>query len=828
MPVRASESSAPGSPATSSAAGVPRPIITQPKKANPLVDLIETEKGYVDLLTGIIRKVASAWSRQNFPPPALDAMFRAIEAVYKANRQLLARLNDIGPNPTSPKALGDLLMRWIDDLDAPYARYCNSYATQFDNWDPVANNPRLPAMLSELSRSSPPRVPMPTSPDPSGSATNFDSAPTEWTLDALFKLPHARLRYYKKLYARLLKSTTPGRSDHKLLTRANERLDTLIARVEERSGVRAEDFTAEDVERARGERSASKARASGELSQPAPQTPAREEHDAGRNDGRPDSEHTRDRFSRDTAGTSVGNFPSSASLPGVTDLEKRLSTDRCLDIFTMQPKAVRLQMNPPGLSFQRTLRAATDVKIVFTPRSTMQDVVQPAGHVFVLSDLFLVCERIAPEERPGGADGPDMWLSYPPLAGKHLKVVELPGDENAFQVVVMKKETLTLVSENRIARDQLMTHFIDCIDFAASVQPAKPPAPPPPQQNGIPGPEGPWAPGGGEFGSRGPSPFPPGQPGQPPFMPGGLERDASQRSSGPGFDFRGTPPPNGVPGGYVPPPRGASRGAYMGNGPPPGGPPGPPGPPFGPSPLNLAPGPFGGPSGGPQLSPYGPSPGPSPVDPSRLHKSPSSRSVSQPPPDDRRPMPPPQGYGNYPPPPPVPPQYGYPPQGPNGGFPPMGRGGPPGGWQPPPRQRSLTGGHPSSYHDVSPPMSPEIGRPTQPITSTLSAQMKCKVFLQQQHAQWKSLGSARLKLYQQMPINQKQLVVEADTKDKQIIISTIVLTDGVERVGKTGVAIELSDHGQRTGTVYMIQLRNETSASGLFDSLLAGSDRQRA
>lgn len=125
-------------------------------------------------------------------------------------------------------------------------------------------------------------------------------------------------------------------------------------------------------------------------------------------------------------------------------------------------------------------------------------------------------------------------------------------------------------------------------------------------------------------------------------------------------------------------------------------------------------------------------------------------------------------------------------------------------------------------------MSPEIGRPTQPITSTLSAQMKCKVFLQQQHAQWKSLGSARLKLYQQMPINQKQLVVEADTKDKQIIISTIVLTDGVERVGKTGVAIELSDHGMRTGTVYMIQLRNETSASGLFDSLLAGSDRQRA
>ena len=52
-----------------------------------------------------------------------------------------------------------------------------------------------------------------------------------------------------------------------------------------------------------------------------------------------------------------------------------------------------------------------------------------------------------------------------------------------------------------------------------------------------------------------------------------------------------------------------------------------------------------------------------------------------------------------------------------------------------------------------------------------------------------------------------------------MLISTIGLSDGVERVGKTGVAIELSDQGARTGIV------NETSALGLFDSLLASSNR---
>jgi hypothetical protein len=88
----------------------------------------------------------------------------------------------------------------------------------------------------------------------------------------------------------------------------------------------------------------------------------------------------------------------------------------------------------------------------------------------------------------------------------------------------------------------------------------------------------------------------------------------------------------------------------------------------------------------------------------------------------------------------------------------------------------------TSFNEPSPPNSP-VQQPQDlgPVVSTISAQMKCKVFLQQQHAQWKSLGSAKLKLYRQNPTNIKQLVVEAD-RDRSILISTIVLTDGVERV----------------------------------------------
>ena len=132
----------------------------------------------------------------------------------------------------------------------------------------------------------------------------------------------------------------------------------------------------------------------------------------------------------------------------------------------------------------------------------------------------------------------------------------------------------------------------------------------------------------------------------------------------------------------------------------------------------------------------------------------------------------------------------------------------------------------ASFADPSPPSSPveETPRHTGPTTSRITCELKCKVFLQEQHAKWKSLGGAKLKLYHESPTNIKQLVVQQDNK-KAPLISTIVLEDGVERVGKTGVAVELSDKGLRTGMVYMIQTKDEKAANGLFNGLLAGSDR---
>lgn len=115
----------------------------------------------------------------------------------------------------------------IEDLESPYTKYCTNYCSGYDFWAPVQSNERLRTTLATFSSSNPP----PTTEQQN--ATN----PSIWTLDELFLLPKHRLRYYRKLYSRLLKSTTPGRSDHRVLSGALEKLDSLLGTLEERASV---------------------------------------------------------------------------------------------------------------------------------------------------------------------------------------------------------------------------------------------------------------------------------------------------------------------------------------------------------------------------------------------------------------------------------------------------------------------------------------------------------------------------------------------------------------------------------------------------------------
>lgn len=988
------------------------------KKTNPLVDLLETEAAYVSELSKIIKKVAAAWSRSNFPPPELDTMFRNIEAIYRVNRSFLKALREIGPNPSSPKALGDLLMKWINDLEAPYSRFCDSYLADFDAWGLVQSNPRLSKLLLEVSGAT----------DAEGNPIIFSDRkrdPNEpWTLDSLFALPHIRLKYYKKLYSRLLKSTQPGRSDHRLLVGANEKLDELVEKSKRRLAVsvleqvagresqsRDSSFAESNLtsetwprDRVSSATSASESQSPsvrpvqtiGAKGSPPRQAPTGDSSQAstsaptstllpasGRaptpggmamfgaaaptaqmNDlsleqplsvspSRPDlirgnseAASVDDSASQTTGQDSASTRTNSLTQP-IEHLEKRLDTSKTLDIFTMKPKKCQLQMHPPNLPFTRALRKSADVVIHFTPSSGGPEISIRRAHIFLLTDLFLVCERMTPSEKAElskGGVGPDMWLLYPPLAGKHLRVTDEGGQGNVLSITILKKERLIVHTDSKEAKEDWLEHFSDCNKFTAnlglkvktstalsapwtgalvsgggpslttpalspaiSVTPSSAhgheeeetitaPAPFSPELGNSPvigsdlsrqasfnsvasfpkvaalgSPDlGSFGPGGGgsAFSPRSPSPsqFGPGAPfggppGARPMRPGGPPSPMNARPgmmspqqngafspdtspafgparyggpNGPGSMNMGRPPlmtdPNM-------PPRSPGSGPTGIRGPPGGGP----GMPF----------PRGGPGNSPGFGPVHVRPGMGPGAGAGAGGPMPPFANGAPRPPMARPPPGPHPWGHGPPPPP-----------PNGMHPrePMRRPSAPNLGQAS-HGSSANGGNRTSDEaesgsrsfirtrsvsstgstapklpsammkegrdrsergtDVSPPSSP-VGKKTGPFRSTVSAQMRCKLFLKQSHAQWKSLGNARLKLYHILPDDIKQLVVE---NDRKTLISTIVLTDGVERVGKVGVAVELSDRGNRTGIVYMLQMRSEESAGGLFGQLLEGSDR---
>ncbi|GAA5908151.1 hypothetical protein JCM6882_005956 [Rhodosporidiobolus microsporus] len=985
------------------------------KRANPLEDLIATEQQYVEELGAVIKRVAAAWSRTNFPPPELDSMFRAVEAVYRINKTLLGKLLAIGPSPSSPKALGDLLMRWIPDLEPAYSRYATTLQLDFDRFLPVQSNPNLAPILAQL--------PYPVSLPPP--QTGDEGVVT---LDALFALPVHRVKYYQKLYAKLLRSTQEGRSDHALLVAANEKLERLERGMEASKGrsVLGELRGEEQGQREEEERGAGRREkpprldvglANGEGGEGGQREEVKEERSSGES-GRlvesPTSSSYRSSGATGATGTSTANTSATngvvgsggSPIPGYTaaakeretdiaplrveELEQRLNTERTLDIFSMQPRKCKLQMQPPNLPYLRQLRASSPCTLTFVPSSdpSARTVSHPRAHIVLLTDLFLICERPSSASHAALPEGQDLALLYPPLAGKHLQVEEGPR-EGQITVTVMRKERLTFAfgDDAGAAAREWVREIEEAVRFGMSQAPvrsgtsssstgARSPLSPtfngfsragavatptgttssssghasplsgafPHQQHVLPNiqtslppssslsghvtsplPASPLSSNGMGYGaapsntsglqpqdrrafsnpssaasassssvarperkaSMGVSPSP---------SSANFPHSASASASGHGSNSSRGPSPyaSGEYGQYQSPPLQQGRQSPYGA----------------PSPHQYD---FAPPPPPPMRSPHQQAYPTYPMLPSHSHSQgdfapPNApfasgnypRSASR---SSSRLSNGSESSGGYGAPPPMPKELSY------NGMDISGRGGPiyptsmrtdpgagggsygPGGGggydsrsmasgrsgllspgnsihlsrsadglrvdprlaqqqyrspsqalledrahSAPGASRSMSGSklslsHSQSYahgggllgaEDVSPPTSPV--EPKAPEKTRIIAEMRCKVFLQQHHAQWKSLGTAKLKLFLSQPSMTKQLVVDSDKKG-QTLVSTIVLTDGVERVGKTGVAIELSDKGDRTGIVYMLQMKTEQSATGLFEQFLVGSDR---
>ncbi|KAA1092517.1 hypothetical protein PGT21_005755 [Puccinia graminis f. sp. tritici] len=542
----------------------------------------------------------------------------------------------------------------------------------------------------------------------------------------------------------------------------------------------------------------------------------------------------------------------------ILNLQTQLDTSRCLDVFSMAPKQCRLLLAPPTLAYSRSLRYSGDAKFKIRPQSDPnREIETTSGRLILITDLLMFCEY----KEQSSPQHPNMWLMYPPLAGKHLQVTPVGNDsEFGFDVVAMGKAVIRVCVSSQTERDAWVQNLQEAIEFGRQVSLQKQVGSMSPENqtthdenrsslknpklsalsslsiNGIPPRLGtqsqPISPSFSHKSERPPSSFSAYLEHQTPQLsppcPGQYSRSPSDAGGSLANQMAShslSPPPNAHQHPAASRDRDSrERGDFPSH-----------------RMMNM-----NGASGQPLRSPgmysdshrsqtgsvpshsagEGAHPGQTAAL-RTLRKAPSAHALgarfdprttdlppmptafgqSLRPSEDRRAV---SGMPGMMDPNSIRRSTSTEPYRDRQYRPPSAaisriHDRPPSGATSVSRSSKLAGQQISGYRsddsDSIPPSSPQES--SQNVQSILVAEMKTKVFLKQSHSQWKSLGTAKLHLFVQKGRNSKQLVVATD-KGKTLI-STIVLTDGIERVGRTGVAVDISDRGVRTGIVYMLQ-----------------------
>ncbi|KAI8456239.1 hypothetical protein BY996DRAFT_6430844 [Phakopsora pachyrhizi] len=912
------------------------PIAPQPNQLTHqflLTELVESEKVYANDLFIIIKRIAAAYSPQNFPPPHLDHHFRLIESIFRTHKNFVATLLKLEPPPEAFPfgSFVQLLISWINDLGPVYHRYCSpngwAGAGRWSQDQGVMSNKTLVSTLLSLQWPSslppPPNDIFPGAPYHPEDQYIIDSHRQPHALLTVhFALPFSRLVYYRRFYEKVLHQTVPGRPEHRMIFEATNKLSELL-------DLGCNQWSVDPIGRTLGvefNKGAGSNVAQPEFNSNPSHNPKQQilpAQDHPRGNSVPVNNNLNEVFDRTNpstplsaaSGASEKQLSTSSSMieisPGilvqqaVLDFNIQLDTSRCKDIFTMLPKLCRLHLAPSTLTHSRTLRTSIDASFKIRPTSDPNlELFTPLGRLILLTDLLMFCEYIPPDQI--GPSSHLLWLMYPPLAAKHLRVASSPTDERELEVLIMGKEVVKVMVKSRTERDNCFGMnpsaskvFIpnsgnsltaanhstenpasnlfsvsgnvpaakspdnDKIVIASSNQTLSPTFSP---REGAS--KSSLSPSSPNVESNLHTPQLAGQDSNLTTMSPQHselpkteaqeaipEISAIKQTAGALGDHLASHPaavdqqrPGSVDDAHFPSriPLPIRIGTASG--------------PSAPRPIQPRSSVSSGDAHGTALRSKTPGlPVAGKVTPT-LRKAPSAHNLGFY--DNSKDL-----RYNYPP--PLPPsrsgaagtnlQFLQDKREPgvlnsrssDGMLTPMGSAAIPRlasvethvkdlQYRPPSsvlitnkqrltqRDRSgqavdyNSGGFGDDEDDVE---SLQGSPKEEAITeSVLAATMKTKVFLKQAHSQWKSLGAAKLHVFIQNPGNLKQLVV-GDNKGKTII-STIVITDGVERVGRTGVAVDLSDKGARTGIVYMLQMKNETSADGLFEQLLAGSDRR--
>ncbi|CAG8805810.1 13618_t:CDS:2, partial [Gigaspora margarita] len=165
-----------------------------------------------------------------------------------------------------------------------------------------------------------------------------------------------------------------------------------------------------------------------------------------------------------------GYFPEtsedSQSNWSILDLQNFIDTSRTFDILTKQPRKVNLVLQPPNLPFNREIVLYEDF-VIEVPEYDSDERFHVRAHLFLLTDLLLVCQKIEPKDQKSISNF-KYWLMYQPLSGKHLSIRDTSYEEGAMlELTIMRDETLIIYPQTDDVKDTWFKEISNAIKFAS-------------------------------------------------------------------------------------------------------------------------------------------------------------------------------------------------------------------------------------------------------------------------------------------------------------------------------------------------------------------------
>ncbi|CAG8472612.1 21924_t:CDS:10 [Racocetra persica] len=381
---------------------------------SPLSILIETEEEYLSDLKCLLQRVTTSWNNENPPPKQLDSMFCLIDKVYRENRELFHKLNKIKHDSQFTQSFADVLMNWIDRMEKPYTNYCQGYIRGIESLPEIEGNITLQQTLNDISsEKNQPR-----------------------TLESFFELPLKRIHYYKRFYSRQLRNSEPGSTDNMYFTNAIKRIDSLI----------------ETEKRAKDSPN----------SNDLPISPTNQPS-APSDNSQVDMDHP------DSPGSPVKKIWT------LTELEFCLDTTKTVDFITLNKKQIKIDLRPPRLPFNRELILDSDFTIVnedYESNSSPNNFVR--AHLFLLTDLLLICQQLSPEEKEDNLNK-EFNLLHPPFSGRYLSINDnYDGKEGLFDFYIEFLD-LVILTKNREQKEMWLQELSKMINFTIQAASSRPP-----------------------------------------------------------------------------------------------------------------------------------------------------------------------------------------------------------------------------------------------------------------------------------------------------------------------------------------------------------------